>query len=83
MTLAATRAKLEQATRRESAAAGLASSAKRLPPARVVGQAGAVVGVADPARRAQGSSSSISDTTGSDSSLKSSNVQLKPLLLGP
>ena len=54
MTLAATRAKLEEATRRESAALGLTSSAKRLPPARIIGQGrpdtGAVVGVTDPAR---------------------------------
>ena len=75
MTLAATRAKLEQATRRESAALGLTSSAKRLPPARVIGQGrpdtGAVVGVADPAR---------TGTSASDSLLKSSAVQLKPLL---
>lgn len=75
MTLAATRAKLEEATRRESAALGLTSSAKRLPPARIIGQGrpdtGAVVGVTDPAR---------TGTSASDSLLKSSAVQLKPLL---
>ena len=82
MTLASTRAKLELASRREGASAAAAGATKRLPPARVVGHAGAVVGINDPARRAHLLSSALLDSSVEGPSLRpsSSGASLKPLL---
>ena len=86
MTLAATRAKLEQAARRESQSAAGAAAVKRLPPARVVGSSGFVIGVADPARRATSSAASLKVDVFAESSTSALARQtlppgtLKPLL---